>query len=105
MGPRSVDDGLVFFFLSKYKHKVENIVQLGYNATSAHVICIFPFFPFFFFFFPPFFFYKTSDVAGRQYDVEAAFYFVECILLTNNIDEKATVFAKIKSNNKGTVNY
>ena len=32
-------------------------------------------------------------------------YFVECILLTNNIDEKATAFAKIKSNNTGTVNY
>jgi hypothetical protein len=59
-----------FFFLSTYKHKVEKIVQLGYDATSAHVICIFLSFPFFFFFSS---FSKTSDVAGRQYDVEAAF--------------------------------
>jgi len=61
---------LIFFFLSTYKHKVEKIVQLGYDATSAHVICIFLSFPFFFFFSS---FSKTSDVAGRQYDVEAAF--------------------------------
>ena len=62
--------GFRLFFLSTYKHKVEKIVQLGYNATSAHVICIFLSFPFFFFFSS---FSKTSDVAGRQYDVEAAF--------------------------------
>lgn len=37
--------------MSTYKHKVEKIVQLGYDATSAHVICIFLSFPFFFFFF------------------------------------------------------
>ena len=35
--------------MSMYKHKVEKIVQLGYDATSAHVICILLSFPFFFF--------------------------------------------------------
>ena len=59
----------LIFFLSTYKHKVEKIVQLGYNATSAHVICIFLSFPFS----SSSSFSKTSDVAGRQYDVEAAF--------------------------------
>lgn len=61
---------VLFFVLSTCEHKVEKIVQLGYDATSAHVICIFLSFPFFFFFSS---FSKTSDVAGRQYDVEAAF--------------------------------
>jgi hypothetical protein len=60
----------IYILLSTCKHKVEKIVQLGYNATSAHVICIFLSFPFFFFSSS---FSKTSDVAGRQYDVEAAF--------------------------------
>ena len=33
-----------------------------------------------------------------------SYYFVECILLTNNNDEKATAFAKMKGNTD-TVNY
>ena len=38
----------ILFYLSTYRHKVEKIVQLGCNATSAHVICIFLSFPVFF---------------------------------------------------------
>jgi len=54
--------GLVYIYiyiLSTYKHKVEKIVQLGYNATSAHVICIFLSFHFFF----PFFFSSFSKTS------------------------------------------
>ena len=60
---------LFFFFLSTCKHKVEKIVQLGYDATSAHAICIF--LSLFSFFLSSF--SKSSDVVGRQYGVEAAF--------------------------------